>query len=138
MAGKQNRSRRGSAPARNPNPRPVATIAQGAGYPLLCLRHCQSGWGIEQLSAEQCREFLVKWEKRAKLTWTELVQHSRHGLGSEQLPKRVFKTAVPEHLEQDRYTVFRHEGNLPFVGFRAGDVFHVLWFESRYNDLYDH
>jgi hypothetical protein len=90
------------------------------------------------MTDQQCRSFLVKWEKRAKITWTELQSHDKHGLGTEKLPSRMIKPAVPEELAQDRYTVFRHEGNLPFVGFRAGDVFHVLWIETRYNELYKH
>ncbi|PND52554.1 MULTISPECIES: hypothetical protein [Rhodococcus] len=90
------------------------------------------------MSEQQCRSFLVKWEKRAKLTWTELQSHDKHGLGTEKLPSRIIKPSPPEELAQDRYTVFRHDGNLPFVGFRAGDVFHVLWIETRYSDLYNH
>jgi hypothetical protein len=82
--------------------------------------------------------FLTKWHKRTQLTWTQLVQHSKHGLGSEFLPRHVFKPQVPDWLSRDRYMVFRHQGNQPFAGFRAGDVFHVLWIEARYNDLYDH
>jgi hypothetical protein len=93
---------------------------------------------VDELTSAQCREFLRKWHNRARPSWRELVQHSRHGLGSEQLPCRIFKPRIPESLECDRYTVFRHEGNLPFAGFRSGDVFHVLWIEARYNELYDH
>lgn len=90
------------------------------------------------MTPEQCRDFLIKWEKRAKLTWKELHQHPKHGLGSENLPKRIFKPALALELERDSYTVFRHQGNLPFAGFRVGDVFHVLWIEAKYNELYEH
>ena len=51
---------------------------------------------------------------------------------------RKIKPAIPQHLEDDHYMVFRHEGNLPFVDFCSGDVFHVLWVEREYNALYDH
>ena len=133
--------RRGSVPDRRADPQPPSDtdeIALLSGHPVLCLRHVQAGWGVGELTDAQCREFLVKWEKRAKLTWKELVQHPKHGLGSEFLPSSKFKTSAPEELERDRYMVFRHEGNLPFAGFRAGDTFHVLWIERQYNDLYDH
>lgn len=130
--------RRGTAPTRAAEPKPPPSIGANVGHPVLCLRHCQPGWGVEELDAAQCREFLVKWEKRSKHTWQELVQHDRHALGSEQLPKRMFKPTVPEELERDTYMVFRHHKNLPFAGFRADAVFHVLWIEKAYNELYDH
>lgn len=133
--------RKGSKPHRSsaePNPADDGR-APDLGYPLLCLRHLQPGWGFEEATAGQCQEFLKKWAKRATFKWVELVQHHRHGLGSEKIPRREIKPAIPEHLQaEDHYLVFRHEGNLPFVGFRSGDVFHVLWVEREYNDLYDH
>ncbi|MEU6561996.1 hypothetical protein [Nocardia nova] len=141
MGDKIPQKRRGKAPSRRADPKPPENtddIALLSGHPTLCLRHLQDGWGIEKLTDKQCREFLVKWGKRAKLTWQELVQHSKHSLGSEFLPASKFKAKAPEGLAQDRYMVFRHEGNLPFAGFRAGDTFHVLWIEQRFNDLYDH
>ena len=112
--------------------------APDGGYPLLCLRHLQPGWGFEELNPDHCREFLVKWAKRATLTWKELIQHDRHGLGFEKLPSSAISASVPEYLEQEKYLVFRHEGNRPFAGFRSGDTFHVLWVERNWNDLYQH
>ncbi|BBY22694.1 hypothetical protein MSTO_28990 [Mycobacterium stomatepiae] len=112
--------------------------APGAGYPVLCLRHLQPGWGFEEAAADQCQAFLIKWAKRASFTWTELVQHHKHGLGSEKIPRSKINPQIPPHLELDDYVVFRHQQNLPFVGFRSGDVFHVLWVEREYNELYQH
>jgi hypothetical protein len=98
----------------------------------------QPGWGFDETSPDQCQELLIKWAKRACLTWTELVHHRRHGLGSEKLPKGKIRPQIPQHLELDDYLVFRHQGNLPFVGFRSGDVFDVLWIETEFNTLYQH
>lgn len=131
--------RRGSAPKHDPVVKPASVPTSASnGYPILCLRHLQDKFGIDQLDAQQCQEFLKKWHKRAKLTWNELNQHGKYGLGSEKLPKSAFKPCIPEQFEQDKYMVFRHAGNQPFAGFRAGDVFHVLWIEANWNELYDH
>ncbi|MBH0778155.1 hypothetical protein [Nocardia bovistercoris] len=139
MPDKKSTARRGTPPKHDPHPDPPARTPTGErGYPILCLRHLQTGWGIDRLTPAQCREFLVKWHKRTAFTWNELIQHGKHGLGHEQLPKVTFKPRIPEWLERDSYMVFRHERNLPFVGFRTGDVFHVLWIETRYGELYDH
>lgn len=76
--------------------------------------------------------------KRSVFTWTELSTHPRHGLGSEQLPAKVIKRTPPEQLAQDKYMVLRHEGNHPFVGYKIGDTFYVLWMETNYGDVYNH
>lgn len=108
------------------------------GYPLLSLRHLQPRFGVEEMARDQRSEFLVKWAKRSKLSWTELRTHNKHGLGFEMLPHKAIKPSVPEVLEETKYMVFRHAGNLPVAGFRAGDTFYALWIETRYGDLYDH
>lgn len=118
-------------------PHPAAKAA--AGYPILSLRHCVSGFGVDDLTDKQRSEFLLKWAKRSNLTWTDLRTHSKHGLGSEKIPLRKIKPACPEILQDaEDVLVFRHEGNLPFAGVRADDVFYVVWIESSYNDLYEH
>jgi hypothetical protein len=33
---------------------------------------------------------------------------------------------------------FRCSGRLPMAGVRSGDVFHIVWIEARFNELYDH
>lgn len=108
------------------------------GYPLLSMRHVQGSYDIGRMTEEQRSEFLLKWWKRSDFTWQELGQHPKHGLGWEMLKKTFIKPSVPEELEQDKYMVFRHKGNLPFVGFKAGDVFHVLWVATSYEEVYDH
>lgn len=90
------------------------------------------------MTERQRSSFLVKWAKRCDFTWRELQQHPRHGLGFEMLHRRQLRPNPPEALEEDEYMVFRHDGNLPFAGFKAGDTFYVLWIETSYGDLYDH
>ena len=90
------------------------------------------------MTERQRSEFLVKWVKRCEHTWQELLHHPKHGLGYEMLPKKQFKPNPPEELEKDKYLVFRHDGNLPFAGFKAGDTFYVLWIETKYGELYSH
>lgn len=54
------------------------------------------------------------------------------------LPSKQFKPNTPDPLKRDKYMVFRHDGNLPFAGFKVGDVFYVLWVETKYGNLYKH
>lgn len=91
------------------------------------------------MTPNQRSEFLLKWYRRSQISWTDLRTHQRHGLGSEKIPLAQIHPACPEFLEdEDHVIVFRHEGNLPFAGIRASDVFYVIWIEAEYGKLYDH
>jgi hypothetical protein len=129
---------RGSRPSKTSETLAESKPSEAHGYPRLSLRHLQSGYGVEELSQSQQAAFLIKWAKRSRFTWTELSTHHRHGLGSEQLPASSIKRVPPEQLAQDKYMVLRHEGNQPFVGYKIGDTFYVLWIEANYGDVYDH
>ena len=129
---------RGSKPARNTETLAESAPTEAHGYPRLSLRHLQSGYGVDELSALQQSAFLTKWAKRSQFTWAQLSTHHRHGLGSEQLPASTIKRVPPDELAQNKYMVLRHEGNRPFVGYKIGDTFYVLWIEANYGDVYDH
>lgn len=113
-------------------------VPHDEGHLLLSFRHMRAGWGVEDLDEKQRSEFLTKWVKRCAFSWKDLQTHGKHGLGYEMLPSRSFHPEVPEHLQEAKYMVFRHNGNLPFVGFKAGDTFYVLWIEKKYGELYKH
>lgn len=108
-------------------------------YPTLSFRFLQKGWGTEELSEKQCQQLLIKWEKRCGMTWTELSQQPKHGLGSEFLPIGKIKPSVPRNFQDEtKVRVYRHESNYPMAGFKVGSTFYIVWIEANYNDLYDH
>lgn len=129
---------RGQPPKATDQGLSVRPLPEDDGHLLLSFRHIQPRFGVDEMTERQRSEFLVKWVKRCAHTWKELLQHRKHALGFEMLPRAQFKPKPPEALEEDKYMVFRHDGNLPFAGFKAGDTFYVLWIETEYGDLYDH
>lgn len=136
---KSAKRRRGSSPQRTDRELPQpSSDPRDDGYPLLSLRHVQPGHAIEGLDDRQCAQFLRKWAKRSQFKWEDLRKHERHGLGWEMLPSNQVRPKIPERLDRAKYMVFRHEGNLPMIGFRAGDAFYVLWVEANYGDVYEH
>lgn len=130
--------RRGSPPKATEDELLVRSVPKDDGHLLLSFRHVQPKFGVDEMDERQRSEFLIKWAKRCGFTWTQLQAHPKHGLGYEMLPRKRFSVSPPEPLEEDKYMVFRHDGNLPFAGFKAGDTFYVLWIETRYGDLYEH
>lgn len=133
------KKRHGRKPANGKSAVPETPSATATtGYPVLCLRYLRSGYGVDELTVGQRSDLLVRWAKRCRFTWSELNTHHRHGLGWEMLPEHQIKKNPPEELAQDKYMVLRYSGNQPLIGFRAGDVYHALWVEAKYGDVYNH
>lgn len=73
------------------------------------------------------------------MKWRDILLAPRHGLGSEFIPAGQIKAPIPEAFQdRDRFLVLRYNGKLPMGGIRINDVFHVLWIEAAFGDLYNH
>lgn len=78
--------------------------------------------------------------KRKNMTWKEIKNLSRHGLGTEKIPGSAIKGVKPPGFLCDEdldYLVFRYKGKNPMIGIREGRVFYILWFDHSFT-LYDH
>ena len=69
-----------------------------------------------------------------------LTLQSRHGHGLEHLPVGQIKKKVPvQFSDEEKLTVFRYSSDLrPMIGVRVQDVFHILWIEKDFGDVYEH
>ncbi len=73
------------------------------------------------------------------MTWADIKTAGRHKKGTELMPANKIKPSIPERFQDaDKFLVFRYSGMLPMLGVRINDVFHVLWIESSYGQVYDH
>lgn len=104
-----------------------------------CLNHMQPGFSIEDLTKDARAEFAMALFKRRGMTWTEIQQAPKHGLGSEKMPASSIRATIPRAFsDMDDFLVLRYSGKLPMAGVRVGDVFHIVWVEPQFGDLYDH
>lgn len=134
--GKKNR--RGTPPKDNPNIKP-GPLPDNPGCPTLSFRLLEKGWGFEDLSPDKAHAFLEKWIKRGNMTWDEIMQAPKHGLGSESLPAKQILPQLPKWMDTNsKLIVLRHFDRLAQVGIRHSDVFEVVWIEPEYNKLYSH
>lgn len=107
--------------------------------PKFCLRHLQPGFDVQGLSQAKRAAFAVALQKRATMTWQQIIFGDRHGLGTEKLSKGAIKPTVPIAFQDREYFLaLRYEGMLPMVGARVKDVLHILWVEPEFGDLYNH
>jgi hypothetical protein len=111
-------------------------------YPLFSFKY------LEDDSIKDCDDskfffdFIIRLKKLSELGWDEIRKSARHSFGTEKIPKNKIKKSVfPKIVTPDvQYlTVFRTKGNnLPFVGIQEGIVFHILFIECEFGDIYDH
>jgi hypothetical protein len=78
--------------------------------------------------------------KRKDMSWREIRQSDRHGLGIEEISSRSLRASMPTISFINQETVFhamRFDGKKAMVGVRVEKVFYVLWFDRSFT-LYNH
>lgn len=109
-------------------------------YPLFCFRH------LQHTSFTECRDisffpnFMKRLKNLSELGWNEIQTTQRHGFGMEKIPQEIIKPQLPTIITPEvRLFAFRAAvNNLPFVGFREGKIFHIIFIETTFGDIYDH
>ena len=107
-------------------------------YPVFCFRHLQtkSNGDFEFYS-----DFIERLKKLSSLSWKVINVSDRHGFGTEKMPVDKIKPKLPNFItpEISHLTVFRANGdNRPFLGLRKGIVFHIIYIEEKFGNIYDH
>lgn len=108
--------------------------------PIFSLEKLQSGkYCLSSLDQENKAKFADAIFRRKSITWNQIKQQDRHGLGTEKIPKTQIKAPIPRFITDDfeSFLVFRYNGFKPMVGYRQRDIFFVLWFDHD-STLYDH
>lgn len=107
--------------------------------PKFCLHHLDSEYDVNNLDQEKQAAFAATLQKLCSLRWKQIITAPRHGNGAEFMPKSSIKARIPAKFQDvDRFLVLRYHAKRPMVGTRVKDVFHVLWIEREFNELYSH
>jgi hypothetical protein len=107
---------------------------------VFCLHHLVSGYDIEALSdKDKQAQLALTLHRCAQMRWIDIHQAGRKGAGTEWIPKAQIRAPVPPKFsDQERFMAFRYMGKLPMLGVRVREVFHLLWVERQFGDVYDH
>lgn len=118
---------------------PPSPINYDGQTPKFCLRYLLQDFNVDTLDVDKRAHFAVALQRRATMTWREIIMAPRHKLGAENIPRRVIKAPIPRAFEDaDLFLVLRYCGKLPMAGIRVRDVFHIIWIEPEFGRLYDH
>jgi len=104
--------------------------------PLFSLIHVRKSHCITDCEIADKAHFAEMLRKLSDFTWQELYNTQSHGLGCE--PIDHLNVTIPNHLSKEtKFIAFRFSGKKAMVGHRVEDVFHILWFDRKFN-VYDH
>ena len=108
--------------------------------PVFSFEHMRAGNGysIECCQDDQRAALALRLFKLSQITWLQIRQAPRHGLGSETINRSAIHPALPAVVTDDvKLIAIRYNGMRPMVGYRNGRVFHVLFIDHSM-DLYPH
>jgi hypothetical protein len=102
--------------------------------PVFSFEHMRdgNGYSIECCSDDHRSALASKLFKLTRLTWMEIKNAPRHGLGLETIDRNSIRPSLPAAATADvRIIAIRYNGMHPMVGFRDGRIFHVLFFRPH-------
>ena len=108
--------------------------------PIFSLERVQAGdYCFSKLDLNDKAAFAESIFKRKSITWNEIQQNNRHGLGHEKIAISSIKASIPKYITEDQRNLlaFRFNGMKPMVGYRINNIFYVLWFDHNFS-VYDH
>lgn len=83
--------------------------------------------------------FLQRLKKLCTLDWDKINKAERHGFGYEKIPLKQIKKGINITRDINYLFAFRATGdNHVFLGYRDGNIFRVLFIESKFGDIYNH
>ncbi|MGB0879209.1 MAG: hypothetical protein ACPGTO_01435 [Polaribacter sp.] len=107
-------------------------------YPIFCFKHLQINFNGDN---KFYFDFIERLNKLSNLSWKQINLAHRHGFGTEKIPVGQIKPDLPNFITPDvkNLLVFRASGdNRPFLGIRKDNIFHIVFIEERFGDVYNH
>jgi hypothetical protein len=106
--------------------------------PIFCLRYLAPPFCVTSCQTGEQAAFALTLRKLSTLTWQQIKNAHRHGLGTEKIGRSSIRAPIPGDITEDvDFLAVRFHGKAPMVGFRSNQVFHVVWLDRAFT-LYDH
>lgn len=106
--------------------------------PVFSFQHLSSDFCISKCDKNEKAALADRLRILSQSTWQQLHQLPRHGQGYEKISRDAITAPIPDCITpDDTILAFRFQAKKPMVGFRDGNVFHIVWFDRDFS-LYDH
>jgi len=132
---KKRREKRGSKILTSDLPVTQSPIKNKPVFSFLYLSksHC-----ITKCQQKEKISFVKKMHLLSQTTWNQIYSSPAHKNGCEKISRDSLNVSVPQGIKDDANILsIRFFGKAPMVGFREDDIFHVIWFDRKF-DVYDH
>ena len=108
-------------------------------YPIFCFKHLHKDHDLDKCNETEKKSLIEKIVKLSQLTWNDIQNAPRHGLGTEKIAINAIKPSCPSFITDDvkHLLAIRFDGLKPILGHRNRFVFHVL-FIDRVFSVYNH
>ena len=98
----------------------------------------RSKYSVENLDKDNLVRLIKQLRILSQMTWAEIKRSGRHQLGTEIIKRDSLNVNLPLNLSDDiKLLAFRYYDTRPFVGYRRGKIFHILYVDHDYT-LYNH
>ncbi|EJA7721898.1 hypothetical protein RLV03_000378 [Salmonella enterica subsp. enterica serovar Benin] len=106
--------------------------------PTFSFRYLQRGYCIDCCEKNEKAALADTLFRLSSLSWAQIRQSPRHGLGYEKIARSSIKAAIPGHITEDvDFIAFRFCKLAPMVGYRLGGTLYIVWLDREYK-LYRH
>lgn len=106
--------------------------------PVFSLRYLDRKYCLSACTKDEKAGFADTLHHLSQMSWRQIGQAPRKGLGYEQISRDALRAAIPPHVTEDvNFIAFRFFGNATMVGYRDRATFYVIWLDRNF-DLYDH
>jgi hypothetical protein len=96
--------------------------------PIFSLYNLAAGFSVSDCQPNHKAEFAQRLEELSRLTWGEIVQAPRRGLGSETFAQNTIRVPIPDFVTPDVTLLsWRFGGAARIIGYRDDQVLHIVW-----------
>lgn len=109
-------------------------------YPLFSFKYLQEVSFVENVKAKFFQDFLLRLKKYSELGWKKIATEPKHNYGWEFLSHEQMKHKLPSEVTPEVSLMILRSSNdkRALVGFREWNIFHVIFIEAVFNDIYTH
>lgn len=119
-------------------PATTPDLPSGEQKPIFSVQDLSQDYGLSACTTEEKAAFADTLYRLSQLTWNQISSAHRHGLGYEKIARNSIKAPIPAHItEEVNFIAFRFYKKAPMVGYRDGNLFHIIWLDRAFT-LYNH
>lgn len=108
-------------------------------HPIFCLKYQHATYNIENCTQDEKVSLLEQMNRLSQLTWNEIINTQRHGMGSEKISRASIIPKFPAFLTDDvkDLLAIRFQGKKPFLIHRDRFIAHLIFVDNKF-EVYGH